>query len=163
MDAWTFPCELKRNYDGDTFDVAIRLPFKLELAELADRDFGFAIYLRDGQFYHDSTVRLHGVDTPELRGGTDLTKAAAKLARDKANEFLAAGDIILTSYEWAGKYGRVIGDFSVAGQSLASYLITEGLGVVYGGGSRTEIAAQHEKNAASLLKAGKLAAYVEVQ
>ena len=51
------------------------------------------------------------MDTPELRGGTLLTKAAAKFARDEARRFVdAADELLFHSKVWKGKYGRPIGD-----------------------------------------------------
>ena len=83
---WTFPVEVESNYDGDT----LRCSF----------DLGF------GMIYWNS-IRLASVDTPELRGGTDLTKAAGRLARDRVRELVEAADeIIFHSTVWAGKYGR---------------------------------------------------------
>ena len=87
MSEWTFPCKLRATaYDAVTMKVSVELPGVLRLPILANRDidFGFALYLRDGQLYYDTTVRLSGVDTPEVRGGTALTKAAGKYARDQA-------------------------------------------------------------------------------
>jgi len=51
------------NYDGDT----IR----------ADIDLGF------GQWSHNQTFRLYGINTPELRGGTAETKQAGRDAKDR--------------------------------------------------------------------------------
>ena len=60
---------------------------------------------------HYVTIRLHSVDTPELRGGTDLTKALGKLARDKAEEFIVKSNVVsFISKQWGGKYGRPTGD-----------------------------------------------------
>lgn len=105
-------------------------------------------------------MRLDGVDTPEMRGGTDATKAAAKLARDEALRFCAeAGELIYRPTVWRGKYGRPIGDLLADGASLAAWLIEHRLGVPYDGGSRAEKAAMHEANAAHLADAGRLTPY----
>ena len=81
--------------------------------------------------------RVLGVDTPELRGGTDETKAAAKLAKARVEELLAdAGEgfplTIVTKK--ADSFGRWLAaiyfiDHEDKEESLAAVLIAEGLGV----------------------------------
>ena len=135
--AWLFPCQLDgAPYDGDTFKLRV--------------DLGFALR-------HHVSVRLHGADTPELRGGTAATKALARLARDEAFRFVAAADeVIFASTAWRGKYGRPVGDLVCDGKGLAAHLIAEGLAVRYDGGSRADLFAQHEKNARAALAAGRI-------
>ena len=131
---WTFPVEVESNYDGDT----LRCSF----------DLGF------GMIYWNS-IRLASVDTPELRGGTDLTKAAGRLARDRVRELVEAADeIIFHSTVWAGKYGRPVGELYLDGVCLSEYLVACRLGVPYGGGARNQAA--HEINAQHLLDTGQI-------
>jgi len=89
MDIREYPASYVKNYDGDTitFDV----------------DVGFSIT-------HRIQVRLADIDTPELRGGTDETKALAVKARDHvAKRLLEANAIIIqTEKDEKGKYGRYI-------------------------------------------------------
>ena len=136
---WTFPCKLDENYDGDTF--------KLEL------DVGFGSR-------HYAAVRLVGVDTPEIRGGSQLTKASAKLARDKAEVFVRSGVAIFHCTVWAGKYGRLVGEIYVNGKKLSEYLINLRLGISYTGGSRSGFQVRHEDNAVHLLNLGYLNDYL---
>ena len=131
---WTFPVHVESNYDGDT----LRCEF----------DIGF------GLRYHNS-IRLGGVDTPELRGGSALTRAAGKLARDVVRDLVAeATEVIFHSTVWAGKYGRPVGRLYLDGRDLADILIERRLGVSYDGGTRNHRA--HEENAAWLLTQGFL-------
>ena len=133
---WLFPCRLDSNYDGDTFKLHI--------------DIGFALS-------HYVSVRLHGADTPELRGGTLLTKAAARLARDEADAFIRAADeVVFDCVVWGGKYGRPVGDILCDGASLAQWLIDQNLAVLYDGGSRKKIFVKHEENARLLKEQGRL-------
>ena len=129
---WTFPVEVTSNYDGDTVSCIF--------------DVGFGISYKN-------SVRLASVDTPELRGGTPLTKAAARLARDTVKLLIEEGkEIIFHSTVWSGKYGRPVGEIFVDGVSLSEYLIKNRLGVPYGGGARSQEA--HEENARYLLSQG---------
>lgn len=170
---WEFPCSLIENYDGDTFKISVRLPLKISTPGAAQiiEDFGFRLYLKNGQLYHTMTVRLTGVDTPEMRGGTALTKAAAMLARDKAAEFLRSnyGHITFVSQTLEGRYGRTLGDFKVKrrafpsmvreDQLLSVYLLAEKYALPYNG--RKATLAQHEANAAALADRGLLRPYLE--
>ena len=132
---WTFPVEVESNYDGDT----LRCRF----------DLGF------GLCYYDS-IRLDGVDTPELRGGSALTKMAARLARDVVTDLVDdAKEIVFHSTVWRGKYGRPVGRLYIDGRDLADILIERRLGVPYTGGTRSQ--REHEENAAWLLTQGMLA------
>ena len=131
---WTFPVTIESNYDGDT----LRCCF----------DLGF------GMKYYNS-IRLASVDTPEIRGGTDLTKAAGRLARDRVSEMVEhANEIVFHSTVWAGKYGRPVGELYLDGECLSDYLIDNRLGVRYDGGTRDQDA--HEANAQYLLEAGEI-------
>ena len=137
---WRFPAVAEGNYDGDTFNLCV--------------DLGFALR-------HHISARLDGIDTPELRGGSELTKAAAKLARDEAGQFCAEADeLIFKSTVWAGKYGRPVGDLIGDGVSLRDWLIENGLGIPYEGGtSRAGFQKRHQENAERLQASGRLKDY----
>ena len=131
---WTFPVRVESNYDGDT----LRCEF----------DIGF------GLRYWNS-IRLSSVDTPEIRGGSALTKAAGRLARDEVKRLVEEADeIIFNSTVWAGKYGRPVGELYIDGMRLSEYLINHRLGVPYHGGTRNQ--ALHEENAQWLLDNGRI-------
>ena len=98
-----------RVVDGDTIDVSIDLGFDIS---------------------HKERVRLYGVDTPELRGGTDESKALAKTATAFVVDRMPIGSqqVIKTQYDRRGKYGRILADFLLEdGQSLCELLVSEGL------------------------------------
>lgn len=81
--------EIVKNYDGDTVTVII--------------DLGFHITRRE-------TIRLLGIDTEELRGGTIETKDRGKAAKVRLADLLAMGTVyIVTEQDKKGKYGRLLG------------------------------------------------------
>lgn len=132
---WTYPVrDILRNYDGDSVTCLL--------------DMGFKVCL-------EKTVRINGVDTPELRGGTPLLRAAARYAQGKVAEFLAAGplgEVLFVSYKWSDtdQYGRPVGDIEVDGKSLSYYILNAGLGVPYGGeGRKTK---EHQASLVALAK-----------
>ena len=115
------------NYDGDSFDLTLDLGFNL--------------------ITHKKT-RIDGIDTPELRGGTDQSKALAKHAKMMAAEWVKKamdqGGAYFSSEGYKGKFGRPLGDIvnSNAG-SLRNYLINTKLAVSYHGQAKSEVAGAH--------------------
>jgi endonuclease YncB( thermonuclease family) len=83
------------------------------------------------------SVRVNGVDTPEIRGKCDAEKQAAIAARDYVRGVL--GESVTLKNVKRGKYaGRVVADvYLTDGRSLTGLLIASGLGRSYGGGKRS--------------------------
>ena len=129
------------NYDGDSFNLTLDLGFDLCIHR---------------------QCRLYGADTPELRGGTDEQKKAGYLARDKVREWcndaLMDDNLFFDSENYAGKFGRPLGDMvrmSETGvKSLRQYLFDNHLAVPYEGQAKSEVAEQHAANLAVLKERG---------
>ena len=102
-------------YDGDTFKVYLSCRYPI--------------------FCKAIPVRVRGVDCPEMRGGTEETKAAAKAAKKFTKDFLKSGKILLRNCG-RDKYFRLLCDVKVNGKNLAEELITNGHAVPYGGGPK---------------------------
>jgi len=76
-------------YDGDTLTADISVGFGITLAK--------------------QKLRLYGIDTPEIRGGTEETKAAARTSRDRLRGLVLDRWIVLeTIKDEKGKYGRYL-------------------------------------------------------
>lgn len=138
------------NYDGDSVNIKYKITF----------DCGFEETItKRGTL----KVRLYGVDTPEIRGGTTDSKAAANMAKKFVHDWLkwrlAANQVLFLSKEYKkGKFGRALGDFidSDSGESLTDKLIYKKLGVKYYGQSKDDIQADHEANIQYLKSTGAL-------
>lgn len=100
-------------YDGDTIYVAIPgLP-----GEIANM-----------------SVRVRGVDTPEIRGKCESEKQLAKQARDYARQRLrSARSVEFCEPEWGRYGGRVVASVRVDGNPLDLELIARGLARPYDG------------------------------
>lgn len=127
MAIYEYRAKCVRVIDGDTVDL--------------DVDLGF--YMRVHRRF-----RLLGINTPELRGGTDETKAAAQAAKQRVKELLFAVpednnfpvDLLIHT-EKADSFGRWLAAVMVfrdgnaehppAWISIGDILIEEGLGVPY--------------------------------
>jgi endonuclease YncB( thermonuclease family) len=107
------PEEVVSIYDGDTF--------KIDLAGVHPL------------FGDDVSIRLLGVDTPEIRGSEDRVKVLAQKARKLTEKALMGAKIIELKNPQRGKYFRIIADVYVDGNSLADLLMKAGLAKTYDG------------------------------
>lgn len=131
--------------DGDTVDV--------------DIDLGFGVVLKDER------VRIMGIDTPESRT-RDLTEKAFGLASKKRlTELLGNSGVLKTQInkngeDMKGKFGRILGDFSVyhaptdSWRMATTIMIEEGHAVKYEGQNKDDVQAAHMANRERLLNEG---------
>ena len=105
-------------YDGDTITIASKLPFT------------------DSPLYRLS-VRLNGIDTPEIKGKTDDEKMAAKQARDAVSNLILNKYVILQNIQ-TEKYGRILADVFIGELHLNNWLVNERYAVKYDGGTKKQ-------------------------
>lgn len=114
-------------YDGDTITV--------------DLDLG------RGMWSIGEKVRLHGINTPEIRTRNKAEKEAGKAARDFLVTILGfkvvdtdweAGDIIIHTFakKEEGKFGRLLGVVYVNDINVNELMISRGHAIEYHGGKR---------------------------
>ena len=104
-------------YDADTFRVNIK-----DWPDLL----GYRI-----------SIRLNGVDAPEMRGKCPKEKQLARQAKQITVAFLRASNVIELRNMRRGKYFRILADVYGDGKSLADHLISKtGFVREYSGGSR---------------------------
>lgn len=103
-------------YDGDTFTIAAKLPNTT------------------GPMYRFS-VRLNGIDTPEIKGKTTGERELAKNARDALHEMIY-GKVIELRNVMNEKYGRILADVYVGETSINQWMISQNFAVSYDGGKK---------------------------
>jgi micrococcal nuclease len=92
-------------YDGDTITV--------------DIDLGIGIWLRK------QSIRLYGIDAPEVRGAE---KIEGKKSRDWLREKILGKEIILkTIKDKTGKYGRLLGEIWFEDENINDLLVETGM------------------------------------
>lgn len=103
-------------YDGDTLTVAAR-------------------HNRQGPVYRFS-VRLHGIDTPEIRGVSASETAAALAARDMLRSLVLRKPVTL-NVKGLDKYGRLLANvIHDEHGDMSNVLLESGYAVHYDGGKR---------------------------
>ena len=107
-----------RNYDGDT--ITFNLP---------------GLHPIIGE---KVSIRVNGIDSPEIRGKCEQEKYSAKQARELVADILMDAERIDLKNIERGKYFRIAADVFVDGESLADILIEAGMAVRYDGGTKTK-------------------------
>jgi len=131
--------------DGDTVDV--------------DIDLGFGIVLSDER------VRVAGIDTPESRTRDKEEKKFGLAAKARVKQLLGKTCVLKTQInkdgeDMKGKFGRILGDFSVYHSATDSWrmitevLISEGHAVPYHGQNKDDVQKAHLANRVKLLEDG---------
>lgn len=107
---------LARVVDGDTIKVNLPCSYKT--------------------FCRNISVRVAGVDCPEMRSANKQERAQAVAAKKFTQAFLQGRNITLKSCT-KGKYFRMVCNVLADGNDLSSALLEAGLAAPYNGGTKT--------------------------
>ncbi len=119
-DETTFRCvKYIKNYDADT--VTFKIPNIHPL------------------FGDNISIRVLGVDTPEIRTKNKCEKEKARNAKKLVKNLLKRAKRIDLTEIKRGKYFRVVADVMIDGKSLKYYLLKNGLATNYDGGKKKKI------------------------
>ena len=103
-------------YDGDTITIVSKLPYP------------------ESPLYKFS-VRLNGIDCPEIKGETDDEKQCAQLAKKELEDLILNKHIILQNLD-TEKYGRILADVYLDDLHLNNHMLTKCLAVKYDDGKK---------------------------
>lgn len=106
-------------YDGDTITVATNVVND----NVSDTFYRFS-------------VRIRGIDCPEIRTKNDTEKECAKIARKAVMDTVYHKIVTLTNVSY-DKYGRILADVSIGDVSVSKMLLDKRLAVSYNGGTKT--------------------------
>jgi micrococcal nuclease len=95
-------------YDGDTITIASKI---------------------EDKFYKFS-VRIRGVDCPEIRGDNETEKQAAIIVRDKLSELINNKMVILEDIDY-DKYGRILATVKFNNINIDHWLLINHYAVPY--------------------------------
>jgi len=108
--------EIRSIYDADTFKVSIP-----EWPDVIGKSI---------------SIRILGIDAPEMRGRCQAEKDAARAAKQFTVEKLRSAEIVELRDIQRGKYFRILAEVYVDGDSLGEMLVRAGHARAYGGGKR---------------------------
>lgn len=106
-------------YDGDTITVANRLPLKN-----CDDIFRFS-------------VRLNGIDTPEMRGKSDDEKEKAQFAKSALSTLILHKHVTLQNVK-SEKYGRILADVYYDDLNINNWMLENNYAKPYDGGTKSQ-------------------------
>ena len=102
-------------YDGDTVTIATNLY---------------------GEIYRFS-VRLNGIDTPEMKSKNENVKLRAQKAKNALSSLVLDKIVELKNVGY-DKYGRILADIYIENIHVNNWMIAEGHAIEYDGGHKTE-------------------------
>ncbi len=105
-------------YDGDTFKANL---------------YGFPPIVGD-----TVSIRILGIDTPEIRGSSPDNKVLAIKAREMARRMLEEAHIIKLKNMQRGKYFRILANVYADTINVGDSLIRGGLAKPYDGGTKSQ-------------------------
>jgi micrococcal nuclease len=119
---FTFPItggRVIKVYDGDTITIASKLPY-------------------DASPLYRLSVRLNGLDAPEMKSGSKEEHDAAVLARDFVANLILNKYVTLDNIR-SEKYGRILADVYIDEMCVNDMLIRERYAVKYDGKTKIKL------------------------
>jgi len=84
------------------------------------------------------SIRVNGIDTPEIKGKCEKEKYDAKQAQQMVADILKDADQIVLRNMERGKYFRIAADVIVDGENLGDILVETGVAIRYDGGRKVK-------------------------
>lgn len=103
-------------YDGDTITIISKLPYE------------------NSELYRFS-IRLSGIDTPEMKSHSTEEKIMAKQAQEALSNIILHKQISLKNLK-TEKYGRILADVYFGEININKWMIENHLAVEYNGGTK---------------------------
>ena len=102
-------------YDGDTITIAA--------------------LLRGCEFPYRFSVRLNGIDCPEMKSKDENEKKCAEMAKQEMTNMVLNRIVELKNVKLE-KYGRILADVYLDDVNISQHMLTNRLAVVYDGGTK---------------------------
>lgn len=108
---YSFTATPENVYDGDTIkDVVIKMDFGITATK---------------------TIRILGIDAPEMRGGSDREKRKATKARDRLRNIIGSCTKLRLVGNGNDNFGRLLANVFCGNTDIAKQLLREGHAVEY--------------------------------
>lgn len=105
-------------YDGDTITIATKLPYD--------------------DFFYKFSVRLRGIDCPEIRSKDKNEKLCASCARQFLAGLILNSVVTLKDIDY-DKYGRILANVYLEESNISELMIKEKVAIPYDGGKKDKI------------------------
>jgi micrococcal nuclease len=83
------------------------------------------------------SIRVNGIDTPEIRGKCEKEKYDAQQAKEMVADILKDAKVVTLKNMQRGKYFRIAADVMIDGEDLGELLVEAGMAIRYDGGKKT--------------------------
>jgi endonuclease YncB( thermonuclease family) len=103
-------------YDGDTFTLAAQLPY-------------------DPTITYRFSIRLRGIDSPEIKTTIAVEKQLAIVSRDALSNLIMDKIVFLKNIS-IEKYGRILADVYLDELHVNKWMIENGYAIKYNGGTK---------------------------
>ena len=100
-------------YDGDTITISSKLPY-------------------DASPLYRWSVRLKGIDSPEMKSKNKTEKECARIAQKTLSDFIFEKEVELKNVQME-KYGRILADVYCENINLSTFMLAKRLAVPYDG------------------------------
>jgi endonuclease YncB( thermonuclease family) len=106
-------CKCVKVYDGDTITICTGI--------------------NEPDVFYRFSVRLMGIDAPEIKGGGNNEKQLAIIARDKLRKKILGKIIRLEIIKQPEKWGRILAIVYLDDENICQWLLNNGLAIPYEG------------------------------
>ena len=113
------------------------------LSSWINNTFEYSKILGSKKIYRFS-VRLKGIDAPEIKGKTQEEKNAAITSRNALREKIH-GEIVLLKDVKKEKYGRLLANIYFNNTNVNEWMLTNNYAIPYDGGKKTDFEDFHKK------------------
>lgn len=83
------------------------------------------------------SIRLNGIDTPELRTSNENEKKHGIIARDALKEKILDKTVTLKNVD-SEKYGRLLADIYLGDENICQWMIDQNYAIRYDGGTKVK-------------------------
>ena len=83
------------------------------------------------------SIRVNGIDTPEIRGKCEKEKYDAQQAKEMVADILKDAKVVTLKNMQRRKYFRIAADVMIDGEDLGELLVEAGMAIRYDGGKKT--------------------------
>ena len=113
-------CKCVKVYDGDTITIATILS------------------TTEPYLVNRFSVRIMGIDAPEIKGGSDNEKALAVISREALRKKILGKMIRLEIIEEPEKWGRILAKVYLDDEDICKYMLDNNYAVPYSGGTKNK-------------------------